>query len=164
MAIFGITLSTGEYYPTEKNPELLKRIVAASSGPGDIVRDCFSGSGTTLALADGLGRRWLGIDNSEEALRTTLERLESGLEPKGDFVSERETISEEEPPGSLTLFSEPANSSSGAKSNTAHKPIRDYVLLAEEARVERAQEFVRAFGLSPIHSLKRTAHAGDQND
>ena len=39
-------------YPTEKNPDLLKRIVEASSNPGDLVLDCYSGSGTTLAAAD----------------------------------------------------------------------------------------------------------------
>ena len=77
-------------YPTEKNSALLTRIIAASSGPGDLVLDCFSGSGTTLAVADSLKRRWIGIDKSEEAIRTTLKRFEHGLEPMGDFVSERE--------------------------------------------------------------------------
>jgi adenine-specific DNA-methyltransferase len=67
-------------YPTEKNPELLKRIVLASSLPGDIVLDCFSGSGTTLAVASELGRRWIGIDKSEEAIATTVKRFVGGLQ------------------------------------------------------------------------------------
>jgi adenine-specific DNA-methyltransferase len=43
---------------------LLARIIADSSKPGDLVLDCFSGSGTTLEAAHRLGRRWIGVDNS----------------------------------------------------------------------------------------------------
>jgi adenine-specific DNA-methyltransferase len=151
-------------YPTEKNSELLTRIVAASSGPGDLVLDCFSGSGTTLAVADGLKRRWIGIDSSEEAVRTTLKRFESGLEPMGDFVSERETASDEEPHGSLNLFSHIPNGSDVAvRPSSVHKPIRDYVLFADEKRADKVTDFIRAFGLSPYDSLKRAARAGQAN-
>ena len=75
-------------YPTEKNPELLSRIVNASSNPGDLVLDCYCGSGTTLAVASRLGRRWIGVDNSLEAIRTTLQRFAVGTKPMGDFVSQ----------------------------------------------------------------------------
>jgi len=78
-------------YPTEKNPALLARIIEASSNPGDLVLDCFAGSGTTLAVASQLNRRWVGIDNSVEAISTTLRRFAKGLEPMGDFVSKQET-------------------------------------------------------------------------
>ena len=64
-------------YPTEKNAALLRRIIQASSNPGDLVLDCFCGSGTTLAVARDLGRRWIGIDSSELAITTTIERLRS---------------------------------------------------------------------------------------
>lgn len=74
-------------YPTEKSGELLARIIAASSNEGDLVLDCFSGSGTTLAVASQLGRRWIGVDSSSEAITTTLRRFAHGLEPMGDFVS-----------------------------------------------------------------------------
>lgn len=73
-------------YPTEKNPALLARIIEASSNPGDLVLDCYAGSGTTLAVASNLGRRWIGVDRSAEAIETTLRRLESGTERMGDFV------------------------------------------------------------------------------
>jgi adenine-specific DNA-methyltransferase len=76
-------------YPTEKNPALLERIIQASSNPGDLVLDAFGGSGTTLAVASQLGRKWIGIDNSQEAIETMLKRFENGLERMGDFVSER---------------------------------------------------------------------------
>jgi adenine-specific DNA-methyltransferase len=76
-------------YPTEKNIDLLNRIVSASSNPGDIVLDCFAGSGTTLVAADRLGRNWIGVDNSPEALRTMLHRFAHGSELMGDFVGKR---------------------------------------------------------------------------
>ena len=74
-------------YPTEKNPALLARIIEASSNPGDLVMDCYAGSGTTLAVASRLGRRWFGVDRSDEAIKTTLHRLEQGMERMGDFVN-----------------------------------------------------------------------------
>ena len=73
-------------YPTEKNPALLRRIVEASSNPGDLVLDCYSGSGTALAVAAELGRRWIGVDNSDEAIRVTLRRLRSGRGRMGNFT------------------------------------------------------------------------------
>ena len=74
-------------FPTEKNPALLQRIVEASSDPDDLVLDCFSGSGTTLAVAEQTGRRWIGMDQSALAVATTLRRFAHGLKPMGDFVS-----------------------------------------------------------------------------
>jgi adenine-specific DNA-methyltransferase len=73
-------------YPTEKNPDMMAIIINASSNPGDLVLDCFAGSGTTLAVASRLGRRWLGIDNSQEALATMLRRFAHGTSRMGDFV------------------------------------------------------------------------------
>lgn len=71
-------------YPTEKNQQMLERIVSASSNPGDLVLDCFSGSGTTLAASELLGRRWIGIDNSLEAMRASVRRLLHGRRRLGD--------------------------------------------------------------------------------
>lgn len=73
-------------YPTEKPLELLRRVVSASSDAGDLVLDCFVGSGTTLVAAEELGRKWLGVDSSVEAIATTITRLAAGSEPLGDFV------------------------------------------------------------------------------
>jgi adenine-specific DNA-methyltransferase len=73
-------------YPTEKPVELLRRIVSASSETGDLVLDCFAGSGTTLVAAEELGRRWIGVDSGIEAIATTVKRLANGSEPMGDFV------------------------------------------------------------------------------
>ena len=62
-------------YPTQKNAEMLKVIIEASSNPNDIVLDCFAGSGTTAVCAEELGRRWIAIDNSPWATEATLKRL-----------------------------------------------------------------------------------------
>ncbi|MEN9576290.1 MAG: Modification methylase MboII [Verrucomicrobiota bacterium] len=63
-------------HPTQKPEELLRKLVLASSNPGDLVVDPFSGSGTTVVAAEQLGRRWLGCDNSAEHNEWAIERLE----------------------------------------------------------------------------------------
>jgi adenine-specific DNA-methyltransferase len=60
-------------YPTEKNHALLERIIRQSSLPDSWVLDAFAGSGSTLLLASKWGRRWIGIDESEQA-RTVIEK------------------------------------------------------------------------------------------
>jgi len=62
-------------YPTQKPETLLKRIVEASSDSGDIVADFFCGCGTTLAVAQLLGRKWIGCDVSPTALKLVKQRL-----------------------------------------------------------------------------------------
>ena len=62
-------------YPTQKSLDLLKFIVEASSNEGDLVLDCFCGSGTTLLAAQELNRRWIGIDEAEPAIETTQRRI-----------------------------------------------------------------------------------------
>ncbi len=62
-------------YPTEKNLDLLKFIIQTSSREGGLVLDCFSGSGTTLVAAQTLQRNWIGIDQSEHAIKAAKKRL-----------------------------------------------------------------------------------------
>ena len=62
-------------YPTQKPEALLERIIKASSNPGDIVFDCFMGSGTTQAVAMKLGCRFIGADINLGAIQTTTKRL-----------------------------------------------------------------------------------------
>lgn len=69
-------------YPTEKNIDLLKFIIKASSNKDSLVLDCFCGSGTTLIAAQELDRNWIGIDQSEHAIRISkarIEKLPNGL-------------------------------------------------------------------------------------
>lgn len=62
-------------YPTQKPEALLERIIRASSNEGDIILDFFCGSGTTLAVAEKLNRRWVGCDIGKLAMYTTQKRL-----------------------------------------------------------------------------------------
>ncbi len=64
-------------YPTEKPEALLEVIIKASTNCSDIVLDCFIGSGTTGAVAQKLGRRWIGCDINKGAIQTTSKRLQS---------------------------------------------------------------------------------------
>lgn len=78
-------------YPTQKPEELLERVIKVSSNPGDLVLDCFMGSGTTLAAAAKLGRRFIGADVNLGAVQTTTKRLLSfGAEPALDFDAPEE--------------------------------------------------------------------------
>lgn len=62
-------------YPTENSEQLLERIISASSNEGDLVLDCFGGSGTTGAVSEKLGRRWIMADSSKLAIYTIIKRM-----------------------------------------------------------------------------------------
>ena len=75
-------------YPTQKPLALLERILAASSNPGDVVLDPFCGCGTTIAAAQKLGRRWIGIDITHLSIALMKYRLKDmfGLVEKQDYA------------------------------------------------------------------------------
>lgn len=87
-------------YPTQKPEILLERIIKASSDEGDIVLDCFAGSGTTAAVAEKLSRRWIAADLNKGAIQTTIKRVQTSIDkPHGithyrvnnyDFQTEHE--------------------------------------------------------------------------
>ena len=62
-------------YPTQKPEKLLERIIKASSNEGDIVADFFAGSGTTLAVAEKLNRKWIGVETSQEGCHVIQQRF-----------------------------------------------------------------------------------------
>jgi DNA modification methylase len=66
-------------YPTQKPEALIARIIESSTNPGDLVLDCFVGSGTTSAVAQQLGRRWIGADINRGAIQTTSKRIQDIL-------------------------------------------------------------------------------------
>jgi len=74
-------------YPTQKPVALLRRIIQASSNPGDVVLDPFCGCGTALAAAEELGRSWIGIDITHLAVTLIQARLrrDFGLEANKDY-------------------------------------------------------------------------------
>lgn len=84
-------------FPTQKPESLLRRIVSGHSDLGDIILDCFIGSGTTAAVAQSLGRRWIGCDLNKGAIQTTAKRLQNliheqaetaGENPQGELVEQ----------------------------------------------------------------------------
>lgn len=62
-------------YPTQKPTALLRKLIKASSNENDLILDCFVGSGTTAAVSETLGRRWISCDLSRFAIHTTRKRL-----------------------------------------------------------------------------------------
>ncbi len=75
VAVMSSTTEERLDFDTQKPEELLKNFILASSNPGGIVADFFCGSGTTLAVAEKLGRRWIGCDLSKFAIQITRKRL-----------------------------------------------------------------------------------------
>jgi DNA modification methylase len=62
-------------YPTQKHEKLLERIIKASSNEGDLVADFFVGSGTTISVAEKLGRKWIGTDLGKFGIHTSRKRM-----------------------------------------------------------------------------------------
>ena len=77
-------------YPTEKNIDFIKMIVETSSNKDSIVLDPFCGSGTTLQAATSLSRKWIGIDQSDLAIKTTKDRM--GIDEVSLFENNAEFI------------------------------------------------------------------------
>ena len=72
-------------YPTQKPEELLERIISASSNEGDLILDSFGGSGTTAAVAEKLGRRWITVDAGKLSIYTIQKRI-LGIENNEPFA------------------------------------------------------------------------------
>ena len=90
-------------YNTQKPEEMIRRVVEASSKVGDIVLDCFSGSGTTASVSQQLNRRWIGCDINKGAIQTTAKRLHKVMREQAEALAESrqgelEVDSEDSPP------------------------------------------------------------------
>ena len=136
-------------YPTEKNPGLIRRIIAASSNTGDMVLDCFAGSGTTLAVADEMQRNWIGADNSIESIKTILKRFDSGLQAMGDFVNK--DAHHQDNYSQQTLFDSLDEDTSHAQSTpkSEHNAIRDFSLFASNDSPSELYEMVNTWFRQP---------------
>lgn len=78
-----------QLYPTEKPSLLLERIIHASTNEGDVVLDAYCGCGTTVAVAQRLKRRWIGMDITYQSISVILKRLEDEF---GKKITERITL------------------------------------------------------------------------
>jgi DNA modification methylase len=67
-------------YPTQKPEALLERVVLSFSNEGDVVLDPYCGSGTTLAVAEKHGRKWIGMDASDVAIETSIRRMGAAVQ------------------------------------------------------------------------------------
>jgi DNA modification methylase len=94
-----IAISEGSPFDTPKPERLLERIVHIATNPGDIVLDCFAGSGTTAAVAHKMGRRWVTIElspsTSEEYIVPRLQGVVSGTDEVGITVDVSRVADEE---------------------------------------------------------------------
>jgi adenine-specific DNA-methyltransferase len=121
-------------YPTEKNLDMLKMIVQASSDPEDIVLDPFCGSGTTLHAARDLKRQWIGIDQSFTAAEATLKRLKHGLAPMGDYVADKNGANNALPKNVGNLFDRTSRQQQNFRfvvdTDVIHKHQKEVELLA----------------------------------
>lgn len=81
-------------YPTEKNEEMLKSIVVASSNENSTVLDCFCGSGSSLLAAKELGRTYIWVDQSFQAIKTSFTRLDTVSHSLFDIWGDIELLSE----------------------------------------------------------------------
>jgi 2-polyprenyl-3-methyl-5-hydroxy-6-metoxy-1,4-benzoquinol methylase len=142
-------------YATQKPEILLERIIKASSNEGDLVLDCFCGSGTTAAVAEKLNRRWIACDLGRFAIHTTRKRLLS-IEDVRPFVVQN--LGKYERQAWQTATFKTQDSSSKAQS-----PASDYQL--QKAYTEF---LLKLYGARPIqghtwlHGLKggRMVHVG----
>lgn len=117
------TQTTG--YPTEKNIEMLKRIILASSNVGDLVMDCFAGSGTTLVAANELNRNWIGIDIGSESIKVILNRFENGTQTLDNHLNDKK-----ENVKIIDLFSDLEKSNFEVLPKTKHKSITNFSIFA----------------------------------
>jgi hypothetical protein len=152
-------------YPTQKPEQLLQRILQASTDPGDLVFDAFSGSGTTASVAQKMGRKWICCDDNPVAIQTLCKRLhrilshQTGAEelaPKGGIpigkpaqssvrVLALENAKTNTREGALWIESERTDSHlvlrlSGLKSASLKKelgrPIKDWRRVADSIRID----------------------------
>lgn len=100
-------------YPTQKPEALLRRILEVASNPGDLVADFFCGSGTTLAVAAKLGRRFVGCDVSASAIHATRKRLLSAGAPF--TLHDVEGAAQEAPPPAVEVQVERADLIGGVR-------------------------------------------------
>jgi DNA modification methylase len=93
-----------ENYPTQKPEALLERIIKASSNKNSIILDCFAGSGTTLAVAEKLNRRWIGADCNKGAIQTSIKRLSKIKQEKALENKKQDLLGENQQPKSPDIL------------------------------------------------------------
>jgi DNA modification methylase len=109
-------------YPTQKPVELAERMIQACTDAGDLVLDCFAGSGPTAIAAQKLGRRWIGCDINKGAIQITVKRLQAVI--KDQIEAERHR----EKQGNLIETSEDEEAPKPASLSVSVYRVNDYDL------------------------------------
>jgi len=138
----GIQRQGADHYPTEKPEDLIKRILSISSKPNDLVLDCFVGSGTTAAVAQKFGRRWIAADINKGAIQTTSKRLQSIIQ---DQIKEQEQMKQ----GTLDLDQEEDYTIPAALSFSVYR-VNDYDLQIQHN--EAAKLAIEHIGIEELKS------------
>ncbi len=125
-------------YPTQKPEKLLERIIRTSSQEGDLIADFFCGCGTTIAVAQQLNRRWLGVDISHLSIKLIAKRLQETYDTK--YAQIRQTFE---------IFGFPKDIAS-AKSLATNE---------DKGRL-KFQDWIIEFMLSGVNNPKKTADGG----
>lgn len=137
----GRTISKDEYvdYPTQKKEDLITRLLEYGSNPNDIVLDCFIGSGTTAAVAQKLGRCWIGCDINKGAIQTTSKRLQN-------IILEQIEEEKKKHPGLFTEESPSPSQGEGQRVRSfSHYKVNDYDL--QLLRTEAIELAVQHIGI-----------------
>lgn len=123
-------------YPTQKTEALLKRVIHACTRPGDLVLDCFLGSGTTAAVAHKMGRRWIGCDIGYGAVQTARRRLQRIVQETGPGFALYHLL---DPSASKTGVPEAGNAESGNAETAISSPKATVTLVCTRLDAQTAQ-------------------------
>lgn len=144
-------------YPTQKPEELLEHVIFLASDPGDLVIDVFSGSGTTLAVAERLSRRWIGCDFGKHAVYTIQSRIASIAESqKLGFQAEegRPKGPYEQPPKDFGVVSVGAFDFSRIMDLRKNKDAYIAFVLGIFGITERGEQFAKKYHISNVVAEK----------
>ncbi|MFT5467802.1 MAG: adenine-specific DNA-methyltransferase [Verrucomicrobiales bacterium] len=141
-------------YPTEKTPDLLERIIKASSSKDSIVLDCFAGSGTTLDVAGKLGRRWIGVDEGCEAIATICQRIVKGTAKMGNFSDEGKTRHDE-----ILLFQDEPREFGFSVDRNLLDALKQHAQQADGHQPDARCELSRLLDLLPVRKVEAAPSA-----
>lgn len=140
-------------YPTQKPESLIERIIRASSNPGDLVMDIFGGSGTTAAVAEKLGRRWITCDFGKHAIYTMQKRILNIADSKA-LNSDKKNANYGKPPKPFAVASVGAYDFTRIMNLRENKCAYISFVLALFGIPKETKDFIRKYKLDHIYAEK----------
>ena len=141
-------------YPTQKHEKILTRIISASSESGDLILDIFAGSGTTAAVAEKLGRRWIMCDFGKHAIYTMQKRIWNIAASKklGQEVKENEKYGQ--PPQPFSIISAGVYDFSRIMNLRKNKEAYINFVLGLFSIMREEKDYISKYKLSNIYAEK----------